>query len=96
MLKWWSISTFRCKSPVNRTVLEEALFQTTPSSGTNPPSPLYGSVFVTKGIFNRPVSGINLPIQTNIHNSKYSIMGLMDLIELNGNRDTSHVSLALL
>jgi len=76
-----------------RNVLEEALFQTTPESGTNPPSPLYGSVLITEGASDRPVSDIDLAIQTNIRNSKYSIM---DLIDLNGDRDADRASLALL
>jgi len=75
-----------------RKVLEEALFDT--NTEDNPSSlPLYKSVVITDGASSRPVSEIDLAIQTGIRNSKYSIM---DLIDLNGDRDADRASLALL
>mmetsp|Transcript_18287 Transcript_18287/g.25768 ORF Transcript_18287/g.25768 Transcript_18287/m.25768 type:complete len:526 (+) Transcript_18287:172-1749(+) len=53
----------------------------------------YGSVVIPRGASDRGISDGDLAIQTRIRNSKYSIM---DLIELNGDRDADRASLALL
>ncbi len=53
---------------------------------------LYQSVRIPKGASDRPLSDADLAIQTNIRNAKYSIM---ELIELNGDRDADRASLAV-
>ena len=55
-------------------------------------SALYQSVSIPKGASDRPLSDADLAIQTNIRNAKYSIM---ELIELNGDRDADRASLAV-
>ena len=78
----------KCESgTAARRVLENAF----PKSETEQ-SFLYDSISVPKGASDRSLSDADLAIQTNIRNSKYSVM---DLIELNGDRDADRASLAL-
>ena len=70
-----------------RRLLENAF----PESETGQPF-LYNSISIPKGASDKYLSDADLAIQTNIRNSKYSVM---DLIELNGDRDADRASLAL-
>ncbi len=63
------------------------------SSSSSTRKPLYNSISITKGASVRSISDAELAIQTNIRNNKYSIM---ELIELNGDKDADRASLALL
>ncbi len=54
---------------------------------------LYSSVKIPKDLSTRPISDAELSLQTRTMNSKYKIM---DLIELNGDRDIDRASLAVL
>jgi hypothetical protein len=54
---------------------------------------LYGSISIPPGASDRPLSDGDLAIQTKIRNTKYSIL---ELIEMNGDRDADRASLAVL
>jgi hypothetical protein len=54
---------------------------------------LYNSVKIPEDLSTRPISDAELALQTRTINSKYKIM---DLIELNGDRDIDRASLAVL
>ena len=68
-----------------RKLLEQAL-------GGDERQPLYGSISIPPGASDRGLSDGDLAIQTKIRNTKYSIM---ELIELNGDKDADRASLAL-
>lgn len=55
--------------------------------------PLYGSISIPPGASDRGISDGDLAIQTKIRNSRYSIL---ELIELNGDKDADRASLAVL
>ena len=55
--------------------------------------PLYNSIQIPINASTRPISNADLAIQTNIRNTKYSIM---ELIDLNGDKDIDRASLGLL
>ena len=78
-----------------RKVLEKALLSNAndDGEGTTNSGRLYGSLFIPRGASERALSDADLAIQTGIRNSKYSVM---ELIELNGDRDADRASLALL
>jgi hypothetical protein len=79
----------KCKTGTSaRRLLERSL----PSAPDNQNSPLYQSVQIPKGASSLTISDADLAIQTNIRNAKYSIM---ELIELNGDKDADRASLAL-
>lgn len=54
---------------------------------------LYRSIVIPRGASEKYLSDADLAIQTNIRNGKYSVM---QLIELNGDKDADRASLALL
>lgn len=68
-----------------RRILEQAL--------NTEKAPLYGSISIPPGASDRGLSDGDLAIQTKIRNNKYSIM---ELIELNGDKDADRASLAVL
>ena len=78
-----------------RKILEKALLSSSndDDEGTSNSDRLYGSLFIPRGASERSLSDADLAIQTGIRNSKYSVM---ELIELNGDRDADRASLALL
>jgi len=68
-----------------RRLLEQAL--------SHESKPLYGSISIPPGASDRGLSDGDLAIQTKIRNNKYSIL---ELIELNGDKDADRASLAVL
>jgi len=75
-----------CKTGTSaRRILSNA-FEATPDA-------LYQSIAIPKGASDLTVSDADLAIQTNIRNAKYSVM---QLIELNGDKDADRASLALI
>ena len=83
----------KCKSgTAARQILSETLLSSSSSSDQSN-LPLYNSISITKGASVLSISDAELAIQTNIRNNKYSIM---ELIELNGDKDADRASLALL
>ncbi len=85
----------KCKSG---TLARQIISQTFPLSistenNDNTKIPLYNSISIPKGASVLSISDAELAIQTNIRNNKYPIM---DLIELNGDKDIDRASLALL
>ncbi len=87
----------KCKSgTAARQILAETLLS--PSNNddkdnNNSKDPLYNSITIPRGASILSMSDAELAIQTNIRNNKYSIM---ELIELNGDKDADRASLALL
>lgn len=82
----------KCRSGTTaRRILEQSMGISSPSSSSSS-SALYQSVQIPKGASSLTVSDADLAIQTNIRNAKYSIM---ELIELNGDKDADRASLAL-
>ena len=78
----------KCESGTKaRKVLQQALV--TDSDGKKP---LYGSIVIPAGASDRPISDGDLAIQTKIRNKKYSIL---ELIELNGDKDADRASVAV-
>lgn len=79
----------RCKTGTTaRKVLTEIL-----EEGGEEKNTLYNSITIPKGASVRSISDAELAIQTNIRNNKYKVM---ELIELNGDKDADRASLALL
>mmetsp|Transcript_21656 Transcript_21656/g.31367 ORF Transcript_21656/g.31367 Transcript_21656/m.31367 type:complete len:540 (-) Transcript_21656:144-1763(-) len=74
-----------------RKVLNTALFQEEEEANNN--SRLYNSIQIPREASTRPTSDADLAIATGIRNAKFSIM---ELIELNGDKDADRASLALL
>jgi hypothetical protein len=82
----------KCKSgTAARQVLSETLLPSSSSDESN--LPLYNSITITKGASVLSISDAELAIQTNIRNNKYSVM---ELIELNGDKDADRASLAVI
>lgn len=76
----------KCKSGTSaRRLLERSLLSKDQGA-------LYQSIRVPKGASSLSISDADLAIQTNIRNGRYSIM---ELIELNGDKDADRASLAL-
>lgn len=83
----------RCNSGnAARKVVERVLTSGSNVDGAGDSSLLYGSITIPRGASDRGLSDGDLAIQTKIRNKKY---GIMDLIELNGDRDADRASLAL-
>jgi hypothetical protein len=82
----------KCKSGTQAKRLLEKAILSNAETESKVKAPLYQSVKVPKGASALSISDADLAIQTNIRNSKYSIM---DLIELNGDKDADRASLAL-
>jgi hypothetical protein len=84
-----------CKSgTAARKVLNESLLPSDDNMNTNMNmNTLYNSLTIPRGASIRSISDAELAIQTNIRNNKYKIM---ELIELNGDKDADRASLALL
>ena len=82
-----------------RRVLEAALLQSpppqqdTPNTTSNPKAALYHSISIPPDASLRGLSDSDLAIMTRIRNTRYSIL---ELIDLNGNRDADRASAAVL
>ena len=78
-----------------RKILEKALLSNAAADNNDdaPSNRLYGSLSIPRGASDRSLSDADLAIQTGIRNSKYSVM---ELIELNGDRDADRAALSLL
>ena len=79
-----------------RKVLEKALLSSNAAIDNDDNAPsnrLYASLSIPRGASERSLSDADLAIQTGIRNSKYSVM---ELIELNGDRDADRAALSLL
>jgi hypothetical protein len=74
-----------------RKVLSNALLQEAVTAATE--MPLYQSVTIPRGASSLFISDAELAIQTNIRNTKYSIM---ELIDLKGDGDANRASVSLL
>ena len=82
----------KCKTgTAAQEVIDDVLL--TANDNNNAKDPLYNSISIPKGASILSISDAELAIQTNIRNNKYSIM---ELIELNGDKDADRASLALL
>eukprot|EP00979_Chaetoceros_neogracilis_P001951 scaffold349_cov267-Chaetoceros_neogracile.AAC.46 len=76
----------KCKSGTSARKVLSDTFSSSPNAA------LYESVSIPKGASELSISDADLAIQTNIRNAKYSVM---ELIELNGDKDADRISLAL-
>lgn len=71
-------------------VMEKALFLNEVDDTVE--RPLFGSIRVTAGSSDKPISDGDLAIQTRVRNKKY---GIFDLIDRNGDRDADRISAAV-
>ena len=75
----------KCKSATTAKRILSNAFETKENA-------LFQSISIPKGASDLSISDADLAIQTNIRNAKYSVM---ELIELNGDKDADRASLAL-
>lgn len=73
-----------------RRLLEKALYLN--EADETAERPLFGSIRITAGLSDRPISDGDLAIQTKVRNKKY---GIFDLIDTNGDRDADRISAAV-
>jgi len=73
-----------------RRLLEKALFLDEVDDTSE--RPFFGSIQITSGLSDKPISDGDLAIQTKIRNKKY---GIFELIDTNGDRDADRIAAAV-